>query len=343
MKLFKAICVLAMATFAVAQDATGATGAEVATTDSKADPVAALQSGLAAHKAGYAKGDELCKVEIAHGTAQATQAEDKDLYNRRRQSKEALRSAVATRLEQLKKFLVKLKQIRARLYDHINRVNTIFQKKFLENSHNMAAASKLLHDLGLIKVLPYNPKFNPIKNFASFDPSKMSLIQVDMAKTERNMALQQMEMEANLALATTADNEACKKASNTAFEIFKLALKLNEELYERFESEREILREFRLGLRGMIETRQKKVDALTKQLSALDKALADESHPFLELRKNMKDHVDILTTSCNKFKTQATDITAKYNNAIQKNNAHKVAAEKAEQSETGASSAEESK
>ena len=334
MKLLKAICVLALATFAVGQDTTGATGSEVATKES---PTQILTTGLAAHKAGYAKGDELCKVELAHGNAQATQAEDTDLYNRRRKSKEALRGAVATRLQQLKAFLTKLKAIRARLYDHINRVNTIFQKKFLENSHNMATASKLLHDLGLIKVLPYNPKFNPIKNFASFDPNKMSLIQLDMAKTERNMALQQLEMEANLALATTADNEACKKASNTAFEIFKLALKLNEELYTRFESERAVLREFRLGLRGMIESRQKKVEALTKQLAALDKALADESHPFLELRKNMKEHVDILTTSCNKFKTQANDITAKYNNAISTSNAHSSAVEKAETGATGAS------
>ena len=84
----------------------------------------------------------------------------------------------------------------------------------------MAAAAKLLHDMGIIKVVPYNPKFNPIKNFAKFDPSTMSLIQLSLHRSERNLALQQMEMEAKLTLATN-DNKSCEKASSAAFEIFK--------------------------------------------------------------------------------------------------------------------------
>ena len=94
------------------------------------------------------------------------------LYKERTASKEKLRDALQVRVADLEKFLKKLKKVRSKLYNHIERVNTIFQKKFLENSHNMAAAAKLLHDMGIIKVVPYNPKFNPIKNFAKFDPCK---------------------------------------------------------------------------------------------------------------------------------------------------------------------------
>merc|ERR1712072_695606 len=194
------------------------------------------------------------------------------LYRERTESKEKLLAALKVRVDSLSKFLKKLKKIRSKLYNHIERVNTIFQKKFLENSHNMAAAAKLLHDMGIIKVVPYNPKFNPIKNFAKFDPSQMSLIQLSISKSERNLALQQMEMEAKMALATS-DNKSCEKASAAAFEIFKLALRLNNDMYTRFEQEREVLRKFRLGLRGMIEKREAKLAALTKQMKALEKHL----------------------------------------------------------------------
>ena len=53
----------------------------------------------------------------------------------------------------------------------------------------------------------------------------MSLIELSLHRSERNLALQQMEMEAKMTLATT-DNKSCEKASGAAFEIFKLALRL---------------------------------------------------------------------------------------------------------------------
>ena len=37
-------------------------------------------------------------------------------------------------------------------------------------------------------------------------------------------------------------------------------------MYDRFEQEREVLRKFRLGLREMIEKREKKLKALKAQL-----------------------------------------------------------------------------
>merc|ERR1712072_782537 len=225
------------------------------------------------------------------------------LYRERTESKEKLLAALKVRVDSLSKFLKKLKKIRSKLYNHIERVNTIFQKKFLENSHNMAAAAKLLHDMGIIK------------NFAKFDPSQMSLIQLSISKSERNLALQQMEMEAKMALATS-DNKSCEKASAAAFEIFKLALRLNNDMYTRFEQEREVLRKFRLGLRGMIEKREAKLAALTKQMKALEKALADASHPFRELRKNMATHVDVLTKSCNKFPEEKKSIGDQYTKTI---------------------------
>ena len=67
---------------------------------------------------------------------------------------------------------------------------------------------------------------------------------------------------------STTDNKSCEKASAAAFEIFKLALRLNNDMYD-FEQEREVLRKFRLGLREMIEKREKKLKALTAQLKAL--------------------------------------------------------------------------
>lgn len=130
-----------------------------------------LQSGLKEHNQYYEKAQSICKEELP--AAKKIADEDNEaLYKERIASKEKLRDALTVRVKDLKKFLKKLKKVRSKLYNHIERVNTIFQKKFLENSHNMAAAAKLLHDMGIIKVVPYNPKFNPIKNFAKFDPCK---------------------------------------------------------------------------------------------------------------------------------------------------------------------------
>merc|ERR1712072_91747 len=217
-----------------------------------------LEDGLKEHNRFYEKASTICKEELSAAKKIVDQAEDPVLYRERTESKEKLLVALKVRVDSLSKFLKKLKKIRSKLYNHFERVNTIFQKKFLENSHNMAAAAKLLHDMGIIKVVPYNPKFNPIKNFAKFDPSTMSLIQLSLHRSERNLALQQMEMEAKMALATS-DNKSCEKASAAAFEIFKLALRLNNDMYTRFEQEREVLRKFRLGLRGMIEKREAKL------------------------------------------------------------------------------------
>lgn len=275
----------------------------------------ALQGGLKEHNEFYSKAVTICKEELPAAQKIVDQAEDAQLYKERTESKEKLAGALRTRVQQLTKFLKKLKKIRSKLYSHIERVNTIFQKKFLENSHNMAAAAKLLHDMGIIKVVPYNPKFNPIKNFAKFDPSTMSLIQLSLHRSERNLALQQMEMEAKLTLATN-DNKSCEKASSAAFEIFKLALRLNNDMYDRFEQERTVLRKFRLGLRSMIEKREAKLVKLTKQLAALEKALADNSHPFRELRKNMAGHVEVLKKSCDKFPVEQKTIADQYTKTI---------------------------
>merc|ERR1712006_63693 len=98
-------------------------------------------------------------------------------------------------------------------------------------------------------------------------------------------------------------------ASSAAFEIFKLALRLNNDMYDRFEQERTVLRKFRLGLRSMIEKRE-------AQLAALEKALADNSHPFRELRKNMAGHVEVLKKSCDKFPVEQKTIADQYTKTI---------------------------
>ena len=133
--------------------------------------LAALQGGVKEHNAYYEKALSLCKEELPAAKKIADE-NNEALYKERTASKEKLRDALTARVADLTKFVKKLYKIRSKLYNHIERVNTIFQKKFLENSHNMAASAKLLHDMGIIKVVPYNPKFNPIKNFAKFDPCK---------------------------------------------------------------------------------------------------------------------------------------------------------------------------
>merc|ERR1711871_349413 len=236
--------------------------------------------------------------------------------------------------ESLQKFLQKLKTERSKLRDHIGNVNKLFQKKFLENSHNMAAASKILHDLGLIKVMPYNPQFNPIKNFDGYEYNeKTAFMELDMRKTERSLALQQMEMEANLVLANNGDQPACTHASKAAFDIFKLSLKLNEELYERFEEERNVLKSMREGLAKMISERESKVAALEKQQKSLEKALQDASHPFLELRQNFEPHLTQLQKSCGKFKADSVKVQAEYDKVIAAAKNHEVAVSKVPEKE----------
>ena len=63
--------------------------------------------------------------------------EDEDAKKARAASKAALHGALANRIAGLKKFLKKLKKIRARLFDHIDRVNKIYGAKFQENMNYM--------------------------------------------------------------------------------------------------------------------------------------------------------------------------------------------------------------
>ena len=336
MKLKTVLC-LALVGAAVAADPStsdatgGATGA--AGNDGLKSVVADLERGKSEFVSSYAKitvgPDSLCAIEKAHANKIVTQPEDAALYKERTESKQALLDAIGGRLESLSKFLAKLKAVRSKLHNHINNVNNIFQKKFLETSHNMAAAAKVLHDLGLIKVMPYNPQFNPIKNFDGFEYNeKTALMELDMRKGERSLALQQMEMEAGLVLANNGDQAACTQASKAAFDIFKLSLALNEELYGRFEEERSVLKSMREGLLKMITEREAKVAALKKQQGALAQALKDASHPFLELRQNFRPHLVQIEKSCDKFKEDSVKVQAEYDKVIGMAKTHEEAAAK---------------
>ena len=87
-------------------------------------------------------------------------------------------------------------------------------------------------------------------------------------------------------------------------------------MYDRFEQEREVLRKFRLGLREMIEKREKKLAALKEQLKRLLAALADGSRPFKTLQQKMNVHYAVLKKSCDKFPIEQKTIADQYTKTI---------------------------
>jgi hypothetical protein len=248
--------------------------------------------------------------------------EDKDAAAARAASKAALAGALGGRIDGLKKMLERLKRIRARLYQHIVRVNDIYGSKFKENMNYMNGAVQALHSLSVVMTTPISPKLSPIKNFIAYEPpsagavaaeKEMESIEKDaeVGSTTSMFFVEVAEQESwnaqNMRFASlkTQEDECCSShscpcsaARQEAFELYEKALELNAKMSVNFEAERKVLAAFRSGLRTMIESREANLAALTSQLNALAAAMNATEEPIQGLFGQMQVHLDVLKSAC---------------------------------------------
>ena len=324
---------------AEAAEAVTAAPAEMAPMDPSLNPLnVANPSNLALDKMletnklideGFGGAAALC-VEEQEKTV-AWQEEVQDMGNAaRRASKEKLAAALEKRLAGLKVFLKRLKKMRSRLREHIQRVNDIYQTKYKENLDNVHVAATVLKQLGMIQSEPWNPHINPIKNFKSLEeakedgdaPGEAAVVADETSATgaaepasaeaasggegaEPTSLLQLVESQ------YTSAGPQCKAATGAAFNVYELGLKLNSMMDVSFENEREVLKEFRETLGGMIAKREAKLAAMTAQLNKLKAALAAAGSPFAELKEGLADHLVHVKKACAEHAEQAVVVKSK--------------------------------
>ena len=246
--------------------------------------------------------------------------EDKDAAKARAASKAALHGALGGRIAGLLKFLAKLKRIRARLYQHIVRVNDIYGSKFKENMNYMNGAVQSLHALSVILTTPISPKLRPIKNFIAYEPpspeaaaaakeiesveadanAPSSLLFVEVAEHAAfdAQSMRFSKLSAKEDECCSSHNCPCSKARQEAFELYEKSLELNAKMSINFEAERKVLAAFRKGLKKMIDAREANLAALQSQLSKLEAAMNLPEEPIKGLFKKMQIHLDVLKSAC---------------------------------------------
>ena len=270
------------------------------------------------------EGRELCDEESKATEKWLSEgnAEDAGDAAARRKSKAALADAIKGRIGGLQKFLKRLKRIRARLYEHIDRVNGIYGAKYEENMNYMEGGVKCLHALSLILTTPVSPKLNPIKNFLKWEkpsadaaaavaevakgageagpdtepPAETALLQFD----ENSPAMLRFRAaQAEEEQCCSSHNCPCQKGRLQAFELYDAALALNKKMSTNFEAERKVLAAFREGLKKMIDKREAKLKALTEQVEGIEASMAaPDSEKIQTLFKGMEQHLGVLKESC---------------------------------------------
>merc|ERR1711898_54839 len=88
-------------------------------------------------------------------------------------------------------------------------------------------ATQVLADIGHLKLAPYNPKLNKIKQFKSFSEDTTSLIQLTTKALKGKT--------------NCADKDECSGATKLAFQAYRKGLELNKAMGVNFEKERKVL------------------------------------------------------------------------------------------------------
>ena len=281
----------------------------------------------------YKKADDLCSVEIAK--TEEWQKQEQDMgFAARQESRAKLASALAGRIGGLKKFLKRLKKMRSKLYEHIERVNKIFTTKYNENLNNVHMASDVLKELGMIQTEPWNPHVNPIKNFAALmeDTTPTPPQEEEEAAAAGSEEGSEAGAEAPASFIQLVEKAymnakgECKAASNAAFNVYELGLRLNEKMDAGFEEERKVLAKFRDTLGGMIQKREAKLEALTTQLEKVQAALQAANQPFQELKEGLAVHLASMTKACASQKEEMPEVRSKIKNVVQLISSNHVAA-----------------
>merc|ERR1711871_1201057 len=213
---------------------------------------------------------------------------------RRLAAEHKLLKALESRVEGLRNFIKRIKLTRKRLRKRIISVNALFKLKFDENMANVGAATNVLADIGHLKLAPYNPKLNKIKQFKSFDADTTSLIQMT---------------ETALKVETCAEKDECSGATKLAFKAYRKGLELNKAMGVNFEKERVVLGGMRDKIRALLDKKTAKLNKLLAQIERIKGAMADDDYDAA--KKALGAHLKILEKSCSGMKAFANGLKSK--------------------------------
>jgi hypothetical protein len=203
------------------------------------------------------------------------------MTKRRLAAEKKLLAALMSRVEGLRNFIARIKLTRKRLRKHIIAVNALFKLKFDENMGNVGAATGVLADIGHLKLAPYNPKLNKIKQFKSFgEPASLIQITANALKGKTNCA----------------DKDECSGATKLAFQAYRKGLELNKAMGVNFEKERQVLGGMRDKIRELLDKKTAKLNKLLAQIERIKGAMADDDYDAA--KKSLGDHLTILGKSC---------------------------------------------
>jgi len=221
------------------------------------------------------------------------------MTKRRLAAEHKLLKALESRVEGLRNFIKRIKLTRKRLRKRIISVNALFKLKFDENMANVGAATNVLADIGHLKLAPYNPKLNKIKQFKSFDADTTSLIQ---------------STETALKVETCAEKDECSGATKLAFKAYRKGLELNKAMGVNFEKERVVLGGMRDKIRALLDKKTAKLNKLLAQIERIKAAMGDDDYDAA--KKSLTEHLKIVGKSCRGMAAFANGLKAKANSLI---------------------------
>jgi hypothetical protein len=247
-----------------------------------------MEKAKSQNTARTSKVSEACSKEIEETKKWVDAGHGIDNKDRMAAKKE-LAAALKGRIDGLKKFLGKLKNIRKRLRTHVIRVNAAFGTKYTENDNAMKAAKSAVDPAAGLKLLklPAEEKTTPE------DESEIAAAAKDTStETATEAGFLEMHADTIASLAQTLYDTAMANSKVTR---------------ENIEKERTTLGEFRNKLRALILKREAKLAKLTKQMDDINKALETNESFAKDVWPYLEKHYTTTQSSC---KMMAASFTA---------------------------------
>lgn len=236
-----------------------------------------MEKALAKNKERQVTVADLCGKEIEETKkwiAAGSGIDNKD----RVADKEKLAKALGDRVEGLKKFLGKLKNIRKNLRSHIIRVNQAFGTKYQENDNAMNAAKSAVDPAAGLKLL------------------KLPAQDVESAADRAEMAAD--DAAPTFFLDVEDDSMGKSRIAELAQKLYEVASSNSAQTRANIEKERSTLGAFRDKLRALILKREAKLAKLEKQLATLLKALETNESFAKDVWPYLAKHFEIAQSSC---------------------------------------------
>ena len=260
--------------------------------------VAALSSAAAEEDASRV---QVCKAEKA-SIRQEQQQEEEEEKDDRKAQRANLADALEARVGGIARHLNKLMGLQEQLKGHIDRTNSLYQKKYVQDAREMKVASQAFESL-MEHAVEGNPSESPIKvprmpklpGSATAGNGSTALLET---RTKSRVAMHEELMRARFA-ASSIEEPTCASASEGALNLFHKGARYHEEIKQFFEAERKVLAAFREQLASVIKSKLAKMAKLKAQSAALRKAMAV---PEVDMKKALgqalKAHEELVTNAC---------------------------------------------